>query len=382
MLKRISVIFICIAIFLLGISLNCSALSAHSAIVIDAGSGRVLFSHNKDQKMGMASTTKIMTAITALENGDLNSTSKVSGNAYGIEGSSMYLVLDEELSLENLLFGLMLVSGNDAATAVAEHISGSVEKFSALMNKTAEKIGAVNSNFTNPHGLSDDNHYTTAHDLAKITAYALKNQKFKEIVSTRTKSMPWKDHDYNRYLVNHNKFLTMYDGCIGVKTGFTKATGRCLVTAVEKNGMTLVCVTLNAPDDWNDHKTLYDNAFSEYSPYKIKSADEIISSAKVKKGTLDTVNLSSAQDIIIPVKAGEEANIETIATPFEDLQAPISKGDVLGTLTLKIDDTVCGEFPIAAAENVELKRIIFKPSSESLATTLKKVFWAWITCFN
>ncbi len=359
-----------------------SAISAQSAVVIDAGSGRVLFSHNKDAKMGMASTTKIMTAITAIENAELDSVATVSPNAYSVEGSSMYLGLGEKLTLEELLWGLMLVSGNDAATAVAEHVSGSVEDFAELMNKTAEKVGAESSSFTNPHGLSDDNHYTTAHDLAKITAYALKNPKFREIASTRTKNIPWAGHDYDRYLVNHNKFLTMYEGCIGVKTGFTKATGRCLVTAVEKNGLQLVCVTLNAPDDWNDHKVMYDNAFSEYSAYKIKSAEEIISSAELKNGTADSVNLTAARDIFIPIKSDENTKIETMVIPFEDLRAPVTKGDTLGTFSVSIDGVACGEFPLVAAEAVEQRRIIFKPQSGSMAVSIKKVFWAWITCFD
>lgn len=381
-MKKIIILLSVIIILLNMLCLNCFALSAQSAIVLDANSGRVLFSHNAQRKMGMASTTKIMTAITALENADINSVATVSPNAYGVEGSSMYLVLDEQLTLEELLWGLMLVSGNDAATAVAEHVSGSVEKFAGLMNSTAFKISATDSNFTNPHGLSDENHYTTAADLAKITAYALQNPKFREIVSTRTKSIPWKDHDYNRHLVNHNKFLTMYEGCIGVKTGFTKATGRCLVTAVEKNSMRLVCVTLNAPDDWNDHKTLYDNAFAEYTPHTLKTAGENIASAKIKKGTADTVALTVNQDIIIPVKSGEEAKITTKAIPFEDLQAPIKKGDVLGTFIIEIDGQPMGEFPLVAADNIEIKSIIFKPASGNLGISLKKVFWAWITCFN
>ena len=381
-MKKIIILLSVIIMVLNIVCLNCFALSAQSAVVIDANSGRVLFSCNAHRKMGMASTTKIITAITALENSDINSVATVSPNAYGVEGSSMYLVLGEKLTLEELLWGLMLVSGNDAATAVAEHVSGSVEKFAELMNSTAQKIGATHSNFTNPHGLSDDNHYTTAQDLAKITAYALKNPKFREIVSTRTKSIPWKDHDYNRHLVNHNKFLTMYDGCIGVKTGFTKATGRCLVTAVEKDGMCLVCVTLNAPDDWNDHKTLYDNAFSEYIPHTVKTADEYIATAKIKSGTSDTVTLTTKQDVIIPVKTGEENKITTKVIPFEDLQAPVRKGDILGTLVIEIGGQPTGEFPVVAAEDVELKNILFRPASGSLWASLTRVFRAWITCFN
>ena len=330
----------------------------------------------------MASTTKIMTAITALENADINSIATVSSNAYGVEGSSMYLVKDEKLTLEDLLWGLMLVSGNDAATAIAEHVAKTTDVFAELMNKKAVEIGANNTHFTNPHGLSDDNHYTTATDLAKITAYALENPKFREIVSTRTKSIPWKDHEYNRHLVNHNKFLTQYDGCIGVKTGFTKATGRCLVTAVEKNGMRLICVTLNASDDWNDHSTLYDSAFSEYSPYKIKTSGETVMVTEIKRGAVDTINLVAKQDVYIPLKPGEESNITITPSCFENLQAPITQGDTLGKLTVSINGKHCGEFPLVAGEDIELKKVIFKASSGNFGISLRKVFNAWIHCFD
>ncbi len=332
--------------------------------------------------MGMASTTKIMTAIAALENADVNSIATVSNNAYGVEGSSMYLALGEKLSLEDLLYGLMLVSGNDAATAVAEHVSGTVQDFANLMNEKAAEIGALNSNFTNPHGLSDENHYTTALDLARITAYGLKIPKFREIVSTKSKSIPWKDHDYNRKLVNHNKFLNLYDGCIGVKTGFTKATGRCLVTAVEKNGMCLVCVTLNAPDDWNDHRALYDSAFSAYRPQLLKANSDILLSAEIKGGTKKTVDLVPQNDIYLPVKEGEESKINISCEAFEGLEAPIKKGDVLGKLIVKIDSEICGEFPLCSAEDIELKRPIFSASTNDFSISLRKVFNLWFTCFN
>ncbi len=371
-----------VTVFFLNIAVvQSSAISAHSAVLMDAVSGRILFSRNSNLRMGMASTTKIMTAITALENGVLNSVATISPNAYGVEGSSMYLGLGEKLTLEELLWGLMLVSGNDAATAVAEHISGSVDKFAALMNTTAEKIGVKNTNFTNPHGLTDENHYTTAQDLAKITSYALENPKFREIVSTRTKNIPWENHDYDRHLVNHNKLLSMYEGCIGVKTGFTKATGRCLVTAVERNGMRLVCVTLNAPDDWNDHMAIYDNAFAEYSPYTVVTANKTLATAKVRNGYTDSVPLAAVQDICIPIKNGEDSEIQTEVVPFEDLQAPIKKGDTIGTLSVEISGTSCGKFPLVAAEDVELKKMIFKARSGTLSNSFKKVFLAWLTCF-
>lgn len=357
------------------------ALSAQSAVVIDADSGRVLYAQNAKTKMGMASTTKIATAITALENGNIDSIATVSPTAYGVEGSSMYLCLDEQLSLENLLYGLMLVSGNDAATAIAEHISGSTDKFAELMNETAIKAGAENSHFTNPHGLSDKNHYTTAHDLAKITAYALKNSKFREIVSTYKKSIPWKDHDYNRQLVNHNKFLNMYEGCVGVKTGFTKATGRCLVTAVEKNGMTLICVTLNAPDDWNDHKYLYDKIFSEYTLNKIIERGQIVTSIELKNSPQKSMGLTVAQDICVPLKNNEK-NIRTKAVPYEDIQAPIQKGDTLGTLEILLNGSLCAEYPLIASETASERKLVYATNkTNKFKDTCKRVFYAWITCF-
>jgi len=378
-LKKIS--FVIVFIILLT-SIRCFALSARSAVVLDCASGRILFSQNGNEKRGMASTTKIMTAITALENTDLSKTVTISPTASGVEGSSMYLAKGEKLTLEELVYGLMLVSGNDAATAIAEAVSGSVEKFSGLMNEKASKIGAINTSFTNPHGLSDENHYTTALDLAKITAYALENPKFAEIVSTKIKKLPQSEGGIARTLVNHNKFLNMYEGCIGVKTGFTKATGRCLVTAVEKDGMKLVCVTLNAPDDWNDHKELYNKAFSEYLPYQIKSSGEKITDAKIKRGTADTVPLVASEDIFIPLKSGEEQLIKTEIRVFEDLSAPVAKGDTLGSIDVSLDGKLLAEFPLIAGQDIAEKKQIFKKNESNVSATLKNLIFAWLTCFK
>lgn len=357
-------------------------ISARSAAVIDAASGRVLYEKDGDTRAGMASTTKIMTAICAIENKELDSLATVSANASGVEGSSMYLIKGERLTLSDLLYGLMLVSGNDAATAVAEHVSGSVEKFVKLMNETALEIGAYNSHFTNPHGLSDAEHYTTALDLAKISAYAMKNPTFAKIVSTKSQSVPWKDHDYNRRLVNHNKFLSMYDGCIGIKTGFTKATGRCLVTAVERDGMRLICVTLNAPDDWNDHRDLYNSAFAEFKQYTVKPKGEVMCRAEVKKGEARSVELICADNVKIPIREGEEGKISIKTEPFEGIEAPVKKGDVLGKMILSIDNKPCGELPLCAKNDVAMKRIVFKAASGDFAVMLKKVFLAWTHCFT
>ena len=379
-MKKLS-FFLFIIVFLGCMPINIFAISARSAVVMDMASGRILYSHNKDEKLGMASTTKIMTAICALEYGDPEMTVTISKTASGVEGSSMYLRVGEKLKLIDLIYGLMLVSGNDAATAIAESVSGSVEEFSVLMNKKAFEIGAFNTSFTNPHGLSDKNHYTTASDLAKITAYAMKNPLFQEIVKSKSKKLPQNEGGMPRYLVNHNKFLSMYDGCVGVKTGFTKATGRCLVTAAERNNMTLISVTLNAPDDWRDHKELLDSAFTSYSPYKIKNAGEVIGTSQIKKGTADSIELVTLTDIFIPVKPGEETSITTSFEPYEDLTAPVKRGDILGRLIVKSGEIEVGEFPLVAKTDIELKPVIFK-AEYSFSTSLKKVFWAWLTCFK
>lgn len=380
-MKKIAFVLALLILRTGALSLPSFALSAQSAVVMDAASGRVLYAHNADEKHGMASTTKIMTAICAIENSDINKTVTVSSNAAGVEGSSMYLSQGEKLSLHDLLYGLMLVSGNDAATAIAEAVSGSVDEFALLMNKKAAEIGAFNSSFTNPHGLSDENHYTTAADLAKITSYALSNPTFSEIVASKTKKLPQNEGGYARTLVNHNKFLNMYDGCVGVKTGFTKATGRCLVTAVRKNNMTLVCVTLNAPDDWNDHAAMYNSAFSEYSSVKIKNAGDKPTYAALKNGTAGEVALVVPEDVYVPLKSDEENSVEITAEAFEGLEAPVYGGDTLGKLTVSINGSVCGEFPLVADNGVPLKKVVFTASTNSFGAVFKKLFYAWVTCF-
>lgn len=263
--------FLILAVILFLIPIKGQALSAASAILIDAGSGRVLFESNAYKKMGMASTTKIMTAIVALEKCKMDEVVTVSAHAAATEGSSIWLVAGEHIKMEDLLYGLMLNSGNDAATAIAEHISGDTKKFSELMNEMAGIIGAENTHFTNPHGLADENHYTTAYDLALIARYALQNPTFARIVATKSKTIPKENEKWGRILSNHNKMLLNYKGADGVKTGFTKATGRTLVSSATRDGMQIIAVTLNAPDDWADHAAMLDQGFAKYDgnlPFK------------------------------------------------------------------------------------------------------------------
>ena len=239
------------------------SVSAESAVLTEAKSGRVLYEKNARARMPMASTTKIMTALVALEHGDPEATVSVDPRAVGVEGSSVYLKAGEKLTLRELVYCLMLASANDAAEAIAYHISGSIEGFSELMNRKASELGLTDTHFENPHGLDGESHYTTARELAALTARALENPDFAAIVSTNSREV---DSDTGRHtLFNHNKLLRSYEGCIGVKTGYTQKSGRCLVSAAERDGMTLICVTLNAPDDWNDHTRLLDYGFEHFS---------------------------------------------------------------------------------------------------------------------
>ncbi len=235
-------------------------LSARSAALYDSSSQSFLYTKNADTRLPMASTTKIMTALVAIESSPLDAIVNVSDEAIGTEGSSLYLKKGEQMTMEDLLFGLMLRSANDAAAAIAYNISGSIEAFADKMNEKAESMGLQNTHFTNPHGLDDKMHYTTAKELAIIASEALKNDTFYSIVSTKKRIIKNTDGEA-RLLINHNKLLNMYDDAIGVKTGYTKKSGRCLVGAAERDGVRLITVTINAPNDWKDHVSLFEYGF-------------------------------------------------------------------------------------------------------------------------
>lgn len=239
---------------------NLPSVSARAATLYEPETGRFLYKKDADTRLPMASTTKIMTALIALEQLLPDRAITVDGRACGIEGSSVYLKPGEIISAEALIYALMLRSANDAAEALAYEISGSIEGFAELMNARVKSLGLTDTHFVNPHGLDHKEHYTTAHDLAIITAEALKLPKFAEISSTYKKTI--KSSAETRLLINHNKLLKSYDGCIGVKTGYTKRSGRSLVTAADRDLCCLICVTIDAPSDWQDHRTLLDYGFA------------------------------------------------------------------------------------------------------------------------
>ncbi len=246
--------------------------SAEAACLIDARSGAVLFEKNSTARLPMASTTKIMTALVILERLPLDMLVSVAPEAAGVEGSSIYLKAEERISVETLLYGLLLESGNDAAHALAVACAGDIPSFAALMNQKADELGLVGTHFENPHGLTADGHYTTAYELARITAEAMKNETFRTIVRTKKKLAPSTDGELTRVFYNHNKMLRLYDGAVGVKTGYTKTAGRCLVTASETEGRCFIAVTLNDGNDWADHRAMLDFAAAHFDTVEIAPA--------------------------------------------------------------------------------------------------------------
>lgn len=372
MIKRI-LSLILIIIFAFGVTTGYAlGLSASSAVVINSLTGEVVYEHNSHKIRPMASTTKIMTAICAIENGDLAELVKVHPKAVGVEGSSMYLAHGEVISLKDLLYGLMLSSGNDAAVAIAMHISGSVDAFAGLMNKTAAKIGVKNTSFKNPNGLDDENHYTTAYDLAVITQYGMNIPEFAEIVGTDTIKVPWHERTYPRVLKNHNKLLNMYEGANGVKTGFTKKSGRCLVSSAKRDGLDFIAVTLNAPNDWNDHKILLDYAFENYEGKEVFKKDQYLKTIKVVNGNVEKIPVKSKDDFLIPVKKGASADVTLKYNIPDSIDAPVGFGNVIGTV-----DIYLGEKLLGSVEGVAFGSASYV-EPKTFGRYIKKIFLSWV----
>lgn len=326
--------------------------SAESAVLAEGDSGEIIWSVNADKRLPMASTTKIMTALVAIEaSEDLDRKVIISPDACGIEGSSVYLKAGEQLTLEQLLYALLLESANDCACAIAIDVAGSVDSFAELMNATAEKIGMTGSHFTNPHGLDDAEHYTTASDLAKLTAYALNNENFSRIVATRKTTIPLNGDEGTRLLINHNKLLKYYDGAIGVKTGFTKRSGRCLVSAAERDGVRMIAVTLCAPDDWNDHAEMLDYGFSLYHHKVLAEVGDVFYDMPVTGGNASTLRLTNrdSAELTLPIDSPE---IRCIIDAPRFVYAPVSEGCILGYARFYLGDSEIKALPLYAESDI------------------------------
>lgn len=330
-------------------------LTAKSAIVMEASTGKILYQKDADSLRYPASTTKIMTLLVALENGNLDDMVTVSTNAAQTEGSSLWLESGERMKLSDLLYGMMLVSGNDATVAVAEHIAGSVDAFAKLMTAKAHEIGAVNTSFVNSSGLPDPNHYTTARDLALIAAYGYKNPMFRQIVSTKEKQVPWAAKNYNRELFNENRMLWLYDGGNGVKTGYTDAAGRCLVSAANRNGVQLVSVVLDSEFMWNDSIALLDYGFPRVQPVDVLHKGDIVKTVDVISGKKSSLELKADALIRIPVVEGEHSKFKTVVEAPNQVSASIHQGDPVGRVKVMYEDREVAAANLVAAESIEKK---------------------------
>ena len=313
--------------------LEAQDVNATSAIVIDANSKSLLLQKNCDEKRGMASTTKIMTALVAIENGRLDDIVEIHEKACGIEGSSVYLQIGERLTLNELLYCLMLESGNDAAVAIAIGVGNDLENFVRMMNEKATDLGLEHTHFANPHGLSDENHYTTARELAIITAEAMKHEIFREIVATKTKSVAYNGVENGRRLVNHNKMLFSYSDVVGVKTGYTDKDGKCLVSASLYGKATLITVTLRDNHPISTHNALIDRAKALYEPKCLLDVNQISQQIAVT----DSTPITAINDREITLTLPKNAKIEIEIQSPNHLSLPIEKGKAVAFASITAD---------------------------------------------
>ncbi len=335
------------------LGLGVPAVGAKGAALMDVDSGRLLFGKNEQQQLPMASTTKIMTAILAIESGRLDDLVTISDTAVQVEPSSIWLVPGEQIQLLHLVYGLMLRSGNDAACAIAEHLAGSVSAFADVMNQKARQLGMLNTSFRNPHGLPDPEHYTTASDLAKLSAYALRNRQFTAIVSTTRFSSPCEQQGAPRIWYNKNRLLQIYPGADGVKTGWTRAAGYCLVASASRNGQRLVAVVLNSPDDWGETAALLDYGFANYKSLVVVSPGQYVSVVPVEKGYPQYVGAIAAQGFSWPVRQGEQLELRYLVQVEQQVIAPLKKGDNLGYLQIIHQGDTITKIPLIADQSAQ-----------------------------
>ena len=335
-----------------------SALSAEKAIVLDASTGRALYEKNADSPSLIASTTKIMTALVICQRCNVLDRVKIPAEAVGIEGSSMYLREGEVLTVQELLYGLMLRSGNDAAAALAIHCGGTIEGFAELMNDKARELGLRDTHFVNPHGLDAPDHHSTARDLAVLAAYAMEDPIFAKTVGTKTVTVG------ERVLSNHNKLLWQLNGCEGIKTGYTKAAGRLLVSSASRDGRRLICVTINAPDDWNDHKSLLEEGFSRYTIRELVAAGEVLGYRHIIGGDGTAVPLVAEKSFSYALADGEEIGI--VLSPQLFSYAPVEGGAGEGCAYAVLDGTVIGQIPLVWGTSLEETKEKEKPFLQRL----------------
>lgn len=344
-------------------------ISAKAAVVISADTGEILFEKNSNEKLPMASTTKIMTTLICLESGNLDEPFVVDSDAIHVEGSSMGLQEGDIVTKYALCCGMLLPSGNDAANATAVKLAGSIEAFAEVMNDKAKEIGLTKTYFVTPSGLEGTGHGSSAYDMAILASVALRNDTFREICSSETIKLEYGNPPYTRWLKNTNKLLSLYSGTYGVKTGFTDEAGRCLVSACERDGKNLICVTLNDRNDWNDHMALYDKCFE-----LAKTVSPEIPEIQLDIAGSDRDKISvTAENVDFTVLSADSGDFELIinAPPF--VYAPVNEGDELATLSIYYKNREIQQIPLYSAENAKYK-IPEPEKKKDFITKIKEFF--------
>lgn len=344
-------------------------LSAENAILMEQETGRVLYEKNASDSALIASITKLLTALVAVEQDcSLDDVVEITSEAVAVEGSSLYLQAGEEMMLEALLYGMLLHSGNDAATAIALHCAGSLDEFVALMNQKADELGMKNSSFANPHGLNADNHYASAYDMALVAQACLDNEIVSKIVETKQITLN------GRTFTNKNKLLSLYDGCIGMKTGYTELAGRTLVSAATRDGMTLICVTLDAPDDWNDHSALFDYGFEQYTMLEVTPELAPTASVPVKNSLMPFVTVGIEESFRYPVTTQESIQWEIFLSP-QEVMVPIDKGDSAeGYVRWFLQEEEVGQSALVYQDSMEML-VVEKPKLWDKFTKIVESIW-------
>lgn len=381
MKKRI-VAFIAVCLFIVPFSSQAFAsglnVSAQSAVLMCANNGEVLFERNADKHLSMASTTKIMTSLIALEAAAPETEITVTKEMVSVEGTSMGLLAGDSVSLRELVYGMLLQSGNDAANTVAYVLGGSPDGFAKIMNERAAQIGMKNTNFVTASGLDDENHYSTAYDMALLACESIMNPEFAEICSQKSARLTYGNPPYARTLTNHNRLLWKYEDAIGIKTGFTKKSGRCLVSAAERNGVTLVAVTLNAPDDWNDHISMFEYGFSQCKGVEY-DCDLSGISLKVAGGVKQNIAVEISDNI--SWLEGDICGVHLLLKPF--IYAPVEAGDVVGNAEfINSEGEVISKVFVVASQSVGQKKAEVNPQNAEDESIFSKLIQKIKDFFN
>lgn len=365
-MKSVKYFLIILLLFLgFGCSLTVSAaafpdITARAAIVIDYSTGKILYQKNAYERRPPASTTKIMTAIVALERGTLKKLITVSDKASRVGGSSIWLAPGESHSLEDLLYGLLLSSGNDASVAVAEGLAGSEKKFALWMTQKAHALGARNSEFKNCTGLPEEGHLTTAYDLAVITRYALRNPVFGGMVKTRKKMIKWPRHKWERVMYNHNKLLWRYEFADGVKTGYTRQAGKCLVSSATRDSQRLIVVVLNSKDTYRDSEKLLNYGFVNFRLVQIISPEENLGEIQVIDGVLSRVPVIPNRSLTLVVPRGLENKLKVSVNLQKSIEAPVERLQKVGELQVKLGEKVIGMAPVITAVRIPRQNFFWR----------------------